>query len=218
MLRLVLRDHDGDDAAENEDLVVAKRGTVKGMRRMAISCGCVGALEEGMLLATVDATDRSNEGTSPDKRFAPVPKDLALTEFRVVQVWGLRHCVMAASARLIGHARQQVRQPLGAVGAEVLSKIKEVLQHRAKKFDTGTVSPLLHVLLFLLVLTCLGSLLRRVLETGWYKPAYTHGWDRPAAYLDNGLNCSTFLLHGDRALIPPQEPEDVPKPSVTMYG
>lgn len=145
MLRIMVRDDNGDDAAGYDGLVLAKRGNVKGMRKVAISCGCVGTVEEGMLLTTVDVADRSNDATSPDHKFASVPSDLAHTEFRVLQLWGLRHCVMATSARLHGHTRQYVRQPLGMVGAEVLHNIKQVLGHRARKFDTGTVSRLVHV-------------------------------------------------------------------------
>lgn len=132
MLRLVVRcSRESDIAAPDPvDLTIYGPGDISlaALRNIADGCGCVGHQLQGGILSLSGVPDQqavasSVAGLCPSRKFAPAPIDASDSDFKVLQLWGLRHCVAAAGARVTGVVQQRMCQPLGMLGCDVLELV-----------------------------------------------------------------------------------------------
>lgn len=83
-----------------DDMALRGRGFVHPLTAVVGTFGCVGHyIDQCMLFLAGPSRQPPASRSPPDRRFAS-PLFLPRTKARVVQLWGLRHCVLAAREHL----------------------------------------------------------------------------------------------------------------------
>lgn len=103
LLRLTLERTEDTDNVGFDDMALRGANFVSSLSSLIGNFGCVGHYVDQNLLSLAGAARQPPASRSPpDHRFAPPISTNQHKQVRVVQLWGLRHCVLAARKHLVG--------------------------------------------------------------------------------------------------------------------